>query len=161
VDKKFAAEGVLVSGFVDGLNIHDNTITQIWSSTGAKAAYKFTNGISINIDAAHNSLGLPRVNGSNVTLQNNTIAGSATPNATMFRAGIAVDGSVGTIGGNTSAGLNHDAIVRFATTVSGGANGWSINGNTFGGGIEFDAPNAGVMPIAITGNTIAPPAICK
>ncbi|MDR3386566.1 MAG: Ig-like domain-containing protein [Rudaea sp.] len=155
VDKKFAAEGLLVSGFVDGMSILSNQFVQSASATSGTASYKYTNAISINIDPQHNSLALPRVDGSNVTILNNAISGSSTPNAAMFRAGIAVDGSVGTISGNASAGLNHDAIVRFATTVTGGTNGWAISGNTFsGGGLEFDAPNAGVTPIAIAGNMI-------
>lgn len=155
VDKHFAGEGLLVNGFVDGLSVHDNTFTQVASVTSGNASYKFTNAISINIDPQHNSLGLPRVDGSDVTIQNNTISGSTTPNATKFRAGIAMDAGVGTISGNDSVALNHDAIVRFATVVAGGGNGVTISGNTFnGGGLEFDAPNAGVTPIAITGNTI-------
>jgi uncharacterized repeat protein (TIGR01451 family) len=153
VDRSYAAEGLLAGGFVDGLSVHDNQFTQTWSNTGAKAAYAQTNAISINVSG--NSLGLPRVDGSNVSIANNTIAGSTSPNTTHFRAGIAMDGGVGTISGNASAGLNHDAIVRFATTVAGGGNGLTISGNTFnGGGLEVDAPNAGVAPITIANNTI-------
>ncbi len=160
VDKVFSGEGILASGFVDGLIVDSNTITQIASSTSASSGYSLTNGVSVNLDPAHNSLGLPRVNGSQVTISNNVIAGSASPNATQFRAAIAVDASVGSIVGNQASGLNHDAIVRFATTVSGGANGWSVSGNTFGGGgLEFDAPNAGITPISIDGNTIAAEAV--
>jgi uncharacterized repeat protein (TIGR01451 family) len=155
VDKTFAGEGVLANGAVDGLSIHDNQFTQTWSNTAVKASYKFTNAVSINIDGQHNSLGLGQTYGSNVTIQDNVITGSATPNPTQFRAGIAMDASVGTISGNTSTALNHDAIVRFATTVPGGSNGVAISGNQFlGGGLEFDAPNAGITPITITGNTI-------
>ena len=68
----------------------------------------------------------------------------------LVMTGSVVDGSVGVVSGNQSSGLNHDAIVRFATHVSGGSNGWLIAGNTFtGGGLEFDAPNAGVTPITL------------
>ncbi|MEP6484112.1 MAG: hypothetical protein ABJB01_06650 [Rudaea sp.] len=164
VDKAHAAEGVLASGFVDGLIIDSNTFVQSASATSGTASYKFTNGIAINIDPLHNSLGLPRGDGSSVTITNNTLSGSSSPNPTQFRAGIAVDGSVGVLSGNQSSGLNHDAIIRFATHVSGGGNGWSISANTFtGGGLEFDAPNAGITPIVIDANTIAsettPPAL--
>ncbi len=157
VDKSHATEGILASGFVDGLTIQNNQFTQSWSNTSAKASYGRTNAISINV--ANNSLGLPRVDGSNVTITGNTIAGSTTPNATLFRAGIAMDAGVGTISGNTASSVSHDTIVRFATVTSAStANGVSIANNHFnGGGIEFDAPNAGITPITITGNTITAP----
>lgn len=162
VDKAHAGEGLLVSGFVDGMSIHDNTFLQSYSG-GPSAAYKYTNAISINIDPQHNSLGTPRVDGSFVSIDNNTIGGSSAP-PTTFRAGIAMDAGVGSITNNHSAGLNHDAIVRFATVVPGGSNGVTIDSNTFtGGGLEFDAPNAGITPITISNNTIAaqstPPAL--
>jgi uncharacterized repeat protein (TIGR01451 family) len=155
VDKSFSAEGLLVSGFVDGMEIHDNTFTQVWSAPPAAPIYNRTNAIAINIDGDHNSLGLRRVDGSNISIHDNTIGGSTAPHATMFRAGIAMDAGVGSIVHNHSAGLNHDAIVRFSTIVSGGSNGVLIDDNTFtGGGLEFDSPNAGVGPIAITHNSI-------
>ncbi len=164
VDKVHAGEGLLASGFVDGLTIDSNTFTQIASASSGFAKYSFTNAIAVNIDPQHNSAALPRVDGSRVTITNNTISGSTSPNATQFRAGMAVDASVGLISGNHSSGLNHDAIVRFATHVSGGSNGWMISGNVFtGGGLEFDAPNAGIVPITIDSNTIVsestPPAL--
>jgi uncharacterized repeat protein (TIGR01451 family) len=168
VDKVHAGEGVLASGFVDGLTIDSNTFTQIASASSGFARYSYTNAIAVNIDPGHNSAALPRVDGSSVTITNNTISGSVSGAlsvvATQFRAGIAVDASVGVISGNQSSGLNHDAIVRFATTVAGGSNGWLISGNTFtGGGLEFDAPNAGIAPITIDGNTMVseatPPAL--
>ena len=168
VDKVHAGEGVLASGFVDGLTIDSNVFTQVASASSGTARYAYTNAISVNIDPGHNSAALPRVDGSFVTITNNTISGSAagatSVTATQFRAGIAVDASVGLISANHSSGLNHDALVRFATTVSGGSNGWMITNNTFtGGGLEFDAPNAGVTPITIDGNTInsesTPPAL--
>ena len=168
VDKVHAGEGVLASGFVDGLVIDSDTFTQYASASSGFAKYSYTNAIAVNIDPQHNSASLPRGDGSHVTITNNQISG--TPNgalsvaSTQFRAGIAVDGSVGVISGNQSSGLNHDAIVRFATHVSGGSNGWLIAGNQFtGGGLEFDAPNAGITPITIDGNTInsetTPPAL--
>ncbi len=155
VDKKYAAEGILANGAIDGLNIHDNQIVQTASSTSGVASYKYTNGISINIDPGHNSLGLSQSDGQNVTISDNTISASTTPNATAFRAGIAMDRGIGTITGNTSVGLNHDAIVRFANTVVGGPTALLISGNAFnGGGLEFDAPNLGVAPITISNNVI-------
>jgi uncharacterized repeat protein (TIGR01451 family) len=153
VDKAHATEGIIASGLVDGLVIDNNSFTQTASSSPS-GIYSFTNAISVNIDPAHNSAGLPRVDGSNVTITNNTIAGSSSPTPTMFRAGIAVDASVGTISGNHSSGQNHDAIIRFAS--HGTSNGWLISGNTFGGGgLEFDSPNPGVSPITIDSNTMA------
>ena len=168
VDKVHAGEGLLASGFVDGLVVDSNTFTQYASASSGFAKYSYTNAIAINIDPQHNSAALPRGDGSNVSVTNNVISGTASGAlsvvSTQFRAGIAVDGSVGVVSGNQSSGLNHDAIVRFATHVSGGSNGWLIAGNTFtGGGLEFDAPNAGVTPITIDGNTInsesTPPAL--
>jgi uncharacterized repeat protein (TIGR01451 family) len=155
VDKKHAAEGILANGTIDGLNIHDNQIVQTASSTSGTASYRYTNGISINIDPGHNSLGLSQTDGQNATISNNTISASTVPNATRFRAGIAMDRGIGTITGNTTVGLNHDAIVRFANTVVGGPTAVLISGNTFnGGGLEFDAPNIGVAPITISNNVI-------
>ena len=158
VDKKHAAEGILANGAIDGLNIHDNQIVQTASATSGTASYKYTNGISINIDPAHNSLGLAQTDGQNVSISNNTISASTVPNATRFRAGIAMDRGIGTITGNTSVGLNHDAIVRFANTVVGGPTALVISGNAFnGGGLEFDAPTIGVAPITISNNVITAP----
>lgn len=158
VDKKHAAEGILANGAIDGLNIHDNQIVQTASATSGTASYKYTNGISINIDPAHNSLGLAQTDGQNVSISNNTISASTAPNATRFRAGIAMDRGIGTITGNTSVGLNHDAIVRFANTVAGGPTALVISDNAFnGGGLEFDAPNIGVAPITISNNVITAP----
>ncbi len=154
VDKVHAAEGLLANGFVDGMLIDNNHFVQS-ASASSTVRYAYTNAISVNIDPQHNSLGLTQAHGANVTIQNNVIRGSTAPTATKFRAGIAMDAGVGTLAHNDSEGLNHDAIVRFSTLTPGGTNGVSIIDNNFvGGGLEYDAPNAGISPIVISGNSI-------
>lgn len=155
IDLSYVAEGILASGFVDGLAIVDNHfIASKTLATGA--SFGFTNAISIN--DVRNSLNLPRVDGSGVFIDGNTIDGIN--GAVALRAGVNVDASLGTISNNTITAGTHDIHVRFATHVAASsASGVTIDHNILSGrGLEFAAPNANSGPVTISNNTITAPA---
>lgn len=151
LDQSFVAEGILASGFVDGLAIVGNHFGTA-KTAAAAAAFGYRNAVSIN--DVRNSLGLPRGNGSSVLIDSNTVDGIN--GAVALRSGIDMDAGVGVIRNNTVTAGTHDIIVRFATVVAGsGSNRLSIQGNTLTGrGLEFDAPNASVSAVDISGNTV-------
>ncbi len=163
VDKSFVGEAIVANGNVDGLRIRGNTIVQRWSDPGQSSTFKFTNAISINRGATDNSAGLNRFDGSAVTIENNSITGSALPNPTSFRACISMDASLGRIRDNPLLACGtHDLHMRFMSSVAGvsSASGVLIDGNTFGRrGLEISAPNA-TLPggIVVQDNTFNAPA---
>ncbi|MEP6511313.1 MAG: hypothetical protein ABJB02_06955, partial [Dokdonella sp.] len=150
IDQTFVAEGILASGFVDGLTIVNNHFGASQSSA-AVSSFGFRNAISIN--DIRNSAGLPRVDGSAVLIDGNVIDGV---NATQMRSGIDMDASLGTISNNTVTAGTHDIIARFSTVVTASsATSLTIDHNTLNGrGLEMDGPNAGVTAVTISNNTI-------
>ena len=159
MDQSFVAEGILASGFVDGLTIENNRFVSSRTSSGANSSYGYRNAISIN--DTRNSIGLPRVNGSSVLIDGNVIDGIGdVGNGVFMRAGVNMDAGLGTISNNTITTINHDIHVRFATVTSqSSATGLTISGNhLFGRGLEFDSPNAGVSQISISDNDLHAPA---
>ncbi|HET6631115.1 MAG TPA: MBG domain-containing protein [Rhodanobacteraceae bacterium] len=156
MDQSHVAEGILASGFVDGLTISGNHFVNSRSGSGANASYGFRNAISIN--DVRNSLSLGRYNGSSVTISNNLIDGMGDfDNGVYLRAGIDMDAGLGTISGNVIKTLNHDIHIRFATvTPQSTSTSISITGNVLQGrGLEFDAPNASVSQVTIDTNAFS------
>jgi uncharacterized repeat protein (TIGR01451 family) len=158
MDQSFVAEGILASGFVDGLTIVNNHFGSSRSSA-ANSTFGYRNAISIN--DVRNSQSLPRVDGSAVMIDGNVIDGIGNlANGIFLRAGVNMDAGVGTISNNTIATGTQDIHVRFATVVGlSSANSVTIDSNILDGrGLEFDAPNAGTTGVVISNNVISAPA---
>ena len=155
MDQSFVAEGILASGFVDGLTIVNNHFGSS-RSTASNSSFGYRNAISIN--DVHNSQSLPRVDGSAVLIDGNVIDGIGDPaNGVFLRAGVNMDAGIGTISNNTIATGTHDIHVRFATVVGlSSATSVTIDNNILDGrGLEFDAPNAGTTGVVISNNVIS------
>ena len=155
MDQSFVAEGILASGFVDGLVIDGNHFVDSRTSSGTNSKYSWRNAIAIN--HGNNSQGLPRVNGSTVSVTNNTIDGAADPNNGVFlRAGIQVDASTGTVSDNTvTAGVQDIQFIFATATSASSATTVTIDGNhTFGRGVDVSSPNGSVTGITLSNNDI-------
>ncbi|MBL0162239.1 MAG: right-handed parallel beta-helix repeat-containing protein [Xanthomonadales bacterium] len=153
MDQTFVAEGILASGFVDGLKLSGNDFN--YSRSGANTStYGYRNAISIN--DTQNSRGLGRADGSLVTIDGNTINGVDLINGVLLRIGIDIDGSVAHVTNNTIAAGVHDVRVRFPTTTpSSSAFNTLVDGNTLNGrGLELAVPNASSGPITISNNQL-------
>lgn len=151
MDQTFVAEGIIASGFVDGLIISGNVFK--YSRSGVNTStYGFRNAISIN--DTQNSRGLGRSDGSLVTVDGNTINGVDLVNGVIMRIGINIDASVAHVTNNTVAAGVHDIRVRFPTTVgASSALNTLIDGNVLSGrGLEIAVPNASSGPIAVSNN---------
>jgi uncharacterized repeat protein (TIGR01451 family) len=158
MDQSFVAEGILASGFVDGLAIVGNHFGSSRSSPADNSSFGYRNAISIN--DVRNSQSLPRVDGSAVTIDGNVIDGIGDAvNGVVLRAGVNMDAGVGTISNNTIAAGTHDIHVRFASVVAlSSADNVIIDGNTLAGrGLEFDAPNATTAAVVISNNIVSAP----
>ncbi|MEZ5460551.1 MBG domain-containing protein [Dokdonella sp.] len=155
MDQTFVAEGILASGFVDGLLIADNSFMSSRSNFLVNSSYGFRNAISIN--DTQNSQGLPRVNGSFVTVNGNTFNGVVDiPTSLFMRIAIDMDGGTGAITNNQITAGVHDIRVRFPTsTVASSATTTLIDGNTLNGrGLELAVPNASSGALTISNNQI-------
>jgi len=151
MDISHVAEGILASGFVDGLDIRNSRFTVRQSGAGA-ATYGYRNAITIN--NTRNSLSLPRVNGSSVTIEDNVIDGINGMDGSFLRAGVNMDAGIGVIADNTIRTFNHDIAVRF-TTVTGASSSDSllVTGNQLNGrGLEIASPNTSTAAITVQAN---------
>src|SRR5690606_33719891 len=155
MDESYVAEGILASGFVDGLAIVDNHFGSSKSLPATSSTFRYRNAISINY--INNSLGLPRVDGSTVLVDGNVVDGINVPAGSALRSGISMDAGLGTLGNNTITANTHDIVVRFATvTGASTSSSVSITGNTLQGrGLEFSSPNASVSQVTIDSNIIS------
>lgn len=156
-DRTFVGEGVLCVGRCTGLTVRDSLFEQRTSNTAIKTSYGRTNAISAGVQVA----GFPSATGPvQLTVQGVTIRPLAGQPDSLFRAGVALDGGFGLIGGsgagqgNDIAARNHDVIVRNSR-----AGDVDITGNVFRGfGVQVATPAADSGAIAIDTNLFMPAA---